>query len=206
MAAIERDFNITIGFSTTKLFVSRFIRRITGSSCSHAFIAFNDASLKMRMVMQAESWGYELRPWNRWQRGNILVAEFRPTGPKLDDALRKLARRLGTKFDYRSFVIIGIKSIFTSWYRNRFSLSPERDPWKLTCSEAVIRFLNFGRYRTVRDLDPETTSPGELLRALLMNRKEFKPVYTNTHYLLYDRVMRSTPSRYAVKKEKFIQR
>ena len=198
MARSGPDYNITVGFSTTRLKISGLIRWITGSSCSHTFIAFDDQTLKMRMVMQAESWGYELRPWNRWQRGNVLVAEFRPAGPRLDEALRALARRLGTKFDYRSFLIIGIKSIFASWYRNRFSLSPERDPWKLTCSEAVVRFLKHGRYAAVAGLDPETTSPGELLRAIIQNPKEFKAVYVNTRYLMYDRMVRRAPHQYAV--------
>lgn len=202
MARSGPDYNITIGFSTTKLRISGLIRWITGSSCSHTFIAFDDQSLKMRMVMQAESWGYELRPWNRWQRSNILVAEFKPVGPKLDDALCKLARRLGTKFDYRSFLIIGIKSIFTSWYKNRFSLSPSRDPWKLTCSEAVVRFLKYGHYATASGLDPETTGPGELLREIIQNRKEFRAVYVNNHYLMFDREVRRAPSRYAVGEKK----
>ena len=35
----------------------------------------------MRMVMQAEAWGYDLQPWRRWYKENILVAEFTPSGP-----------------------------------------------------------------------------------------------------------------------------
>ena len=86
MAQTKSSSSITIGFSTTRLLSSRIIRWITQSSCSHAFIAFDDRSLEMRMVMQAEPWGYELRPWDRWIRDNTLVAEFRPV------ALRTLSK------------------------------------------------------------------------------------------------------------------
>jgi hypothetical protein len=192
MKNIPRQQSITIGFSTTRLFISGLIRWATRSSCSHAFIAFYDRDLNMRMVMQAQSWGFELRPWNRWKRENILVAEFRPASNHLDQSLCNIAHRLGTKFNYRSAVLIGIRSLFSSWYKNRFTLNINQSPWKLTCSEAVIRFLHTARYKTVRGLDPETTSPGRLLREILQNKDEFKPVHLNKNYLIFDRVLGKT--------------
>jgi hypothetical protein len=191
-----KHHDITVGFSTTRQFSSRFIRWITASSCSHAFIAFNDSALKLRMVMQAQSWGYELRPWNRWLRENILVAEFRPVAGPLDSALSDMAARLGTKFNYKSAIMIGIKSLLSSWYRNRFTLNINRSPWKLTCSESVVRFLQFGGYRTAADLDPETTSPGLLLRKIMRSRDEFNPIAVNARYVLYDRSIRRSPEIY----------
>lgn len=185
-----RQQHITVGFSTTRLLISGIIRWATRSSCSHAFIAFYDRDLNMRMVMQAQSWGFELRPWNRWTRENILVAEFRPASRPLEKGLQTIAHRLGTKFNYRSAIIIGIKSLLSSWHRNRFSLDINQSPWKLTCSEAVIRLLRSARYETVSGLDPETTSPGRLLREILANRKEFKPLHLNSKYLSFDRALR----------------
>ncbi|OHD65718.1 MAG: hypothetical protein A2176_13875 [Spirochaetes bacterium RBG_13_51_14] len=196
MIGRQSDYNISIGFSTTRLFISRIIRWATRSSCSHAFIAFDDAALKMRMVMQAEAWGYELRPWKRWIRHNTLVAEFRPVGPRLDEALRETATRLGTKFDYWSAFIIGIKSLFQSWSRNRYSLNLNQSPWKLTCSEAVVRFLMHGGYTAVKRLDPETTSPGSLLRAVLASKKEFEALFLKLTYLRFDRSLTIEPKIY----------
>ncbi len=189
MAQSKKTCNITIGFSTTRLLSSRVIRWATRSSCSHAFIAFDDRSLNMRMVMQAESWGFELRPWDRWIRHNTLVAEFRPTGPPLESALQVIARRLGTKFDYRSAFTIGLKSLVQSWSRNRFTLNLNHSPWKLTCSEAVVRFLKHGGYAAVKKSDPETTSPGELLKAVLAGRDEFEANYLKIRYLAFDRTL-----------------
>lgn len=190
MTPVRNNYNITIGFSTTRLLSSRIIRWATGSSCSHAFIAFDDSSLKMRMVMQAESWGFELRPWDRWIRHNTLVAEFRPIGPPLEGALQQLSRRLGTKFDYRSALIIGLKSLVQSWSRNRYTLNLNQSPWKLTCSEAVVRLLKLGGYPSMKRRDPETTSPGALLKIIMDSSGEFKAKYLKIRYLRFDRTLR----------------
>jgi hypothetical protein len=196
MNSASNHLHISIGFSTTRQFSSRFIRWITASSCSHAFIAFDDSALGLRMVMQAQPWGFELRPWNRWLRENILVAEFRPVGPSLDRALTAIAERLGTKFNYRSAIIIGVKSLLSSWHRNRFTLNINRSPWKLTCSESVVRFLVAADYRAASGLDPETTSPGQLLRIILRSAGEFRPLTINAQYVLFDRSIRRSPGSY----------
>ncbi len=196
MASSKNNCNITIGFSTTRMVSSRIIRWATRSSCSHAFIAFDDRSLNMRMVMQAEAWGFELRPWDRWIRHNTLVAEFCPVGPPLEDALRVLSRRLGTKFDYWSAFIIGIKSLAQSWSRNRYTLNLNQSPWKLTCSEAVVRFLKHGGYAAVKKNDPETTSPGSLLKAVLACSDEFETRYLKIRYLMFDRSLQINPKEF----------
>jgi len=147
----------------------------------------------MRMVMQAQSWGFELRPWKRWIRENILVAEFRPSSHPTEKALQNIAHRLGTKFNYRSAIVIGIRSLIAKWYKNRFTLNINQSPWKLTCSEAVIRFLRNAKYETASRLDPETTSPGRLLREILKNKDEFKPVHLNKKYMAFDRALRKKP-------------
>jgi hypothetical protein len=148
------------------------------------------------MVMQAESWGFELRPWDRWIRHNTLVAEFRPSGPPLEGALQQLSRRLGTKFDYRSAVIIGLKSLIQSWSRNRYTLNLNQSPWKLTCSEAVVRLLKLGGYPSMKRHDPETTSPGALLKILMESPGEFKADYLKISYLRFDRMLRINRKEY----------
>jgi hypothetical protein len=183
----KNTHNITIGFSTTKKLSSRFIRWATNSSCSHTFIAFDDTALNMRMVMHAEAWGYELQPWRRWIRRNILVAEFIPVGRSLDGALHAIAKSLGVRFDVRSAIIIGIKSKLTFWYKSRFSLDLNRSPWKLTCSEAVVRFLDYGGYSAARGLNPENTSPGELLDKIIRDQKEFRVYYLYKRYMKFDK-------------------
>jgi hypothetical protein len=156
MSALE----VTVGFSTTNKITSRIIRWITRGSVSHAWIAFYDHCLDTRLVMQAEIWGYEVRPRHRWEHENILIAEYQP--PKqLDKSVRWIAQSLGVKYDWTSAMFAGLRRWLGRWVTGRF-----RSPKKLMCSEAVIRCLRHGGITAVSDLDPETTSPAQLLRAI----------------------------------------
>lgn len=141
--------------------------------------------------MQAKAWGFELRPLKRWLKKNILVAEFKPKAQPLDGALLSIAELLGTKFDFKSGIYVLIRSLLLRWTQSRFSLRAGSRPSKLICSEAVIRLLGKADYQTVSGLDPETTSPGELLRAVLANHEEFEMTNRNTTYLSYDRQLTS---------------
>jgi hypothetical protein len=162
------SLEITIGFSTTNKFLSRVIRWVTRSPCSHAWIAFNAPVLGMRLVMQAESWGYELRPWARWKHENILVAEFIPRRKPLDNSLKWIATFLGTRYDYRAALLAGLWHWLGRAMRGKFN-----DPDKLMCSEGVIRFLQKAEYEAVADMDPEITSPKRLLVRCFQRTSEF---------------------------------
>lgn len=161
--------NVTIGFSTTDKIMSAAIRWITRSPCSHAWLAFNDRVLGLRLVMQAEAWGFEVRPWLRWQTENKLVAEFRPTGPTLDPSLKWIATYLGSRYDYRAAFLVGLWRWLGRGLRGKFN-----DPTKLMCSEGVIRFLQHAGYAAVADFDPETTSPARLMRRCFQFAGEFE--------------------------------
>lgn len=151
------DLDITIGFSTTNKIASRIIRWLTRGTVSHAWVAFTDPTLGLRLVMQAEVWGYEVRPWERWVRENRLVAEFSPN-VDLTTSLRWLASSLGSKYDWESAFLSGVKLWFGRLWRSRFS-SPKR----LMCAEAVIRFLQHGGVHSMESLDPELTTPATFL-------------------------------------------
>lgn len=107
--------------------------------------------------MQAKSWGFEVRPWVRWEKSNILVSELKPVGPSLD--LVRLGSFLGARYDYRAALLVGIMRLLGRYLKSKF-----KDPRKLMCSEAIIRVLQWSGYRAVNDLDPEITSPGVLMR------------------------------------------
>jgi len=156
---------ITVGFSTTGKFMSRVIRWVTGARCSHAWISFYDETLEMKMVMQAEWWGYEIRPWHRWISENILVAEFE-TDLDMSAPLRSMAKSIGKRYDWFSAGLSGIKRWVSKWISSKFTLRPSRTPKKLMCSEAVVRFLQEAGSPYVTDIDPETTSPGDLFKII----------------------------------------
>jgi len=161
--------NITVGFSTTNKLLSRIIRWVTRGKVSHAWIAFDDPTLGLRFVMQAEAWGFEVRPWKRWLRENRLVAEYRPA-KDLTESLKWIARSLGVKYDWASAFFAGLWRWFGVLIRGKFN-----SPKKLMCAEAVIRFLQHGGVVGVSHLDPEVTPPARLLNAVEQS-DEFSPV------------------------------
>lgn len=167
---------ITVGFSTTHRWTSKAIRWVTQSPCSHAWIAFDDAVLGTRVVLQAETWGYEIRPWSRWLNENILVAEFVPTGPPLDGSLKWIAKFLGVPYDYRASILSGLFRWWGRLLKGRFN-----DPKKLMCSEGVVRFLQHGNYEAVKDLDPEITNPKILLLRCFRHAAEFTLKFALPH-------------------------
>ena len=157
-------FEVTIGFSTTNRIASRLIRWLTRAPCSHAWVAFYDAALGLRMVMQAEWWGFELRPWTRWVHENILVAEYQVMGLDMAAPLRTLAQELGSDYDFKSALWVGLRGWFHRWVRARLTLRPSRTPHKLMCSEAVTQLLLWAGAPLPNGIDPELVSPGDLLR------------------------------------------
>jgi hypothetical protein len=157
-----RGRGITIGFATTNKLISRAIRWITRGKVSHAWIAYDDFTLGLRMVLQAESWGFEVRPWFRWALENKWVAEFRFTDGAQHAALRRLARSIGLRYDWLSGFWVGLSAWFKRWWKARLPFRLDRTPRRLMCSEAVVRFLKDAGCRCAADLDEEVTSPAEL--------------------------------------------
>lgn len=164
--------NITVGFSTTPKLASRLIRWVTRSPVSHAFVVF-DVPVFGRVVMQAEVWGYEIRPWSLWQQQNQLVAEFIPTGPPLGPSIAKLAPcYLGRRYDWKAAFFSGLWRWCGRWLRGRL-----RSPYTLMCSEALLRILQHAHYSSMGHFDVELTSPRRVLDRVfemaLYYQKEF---------------------------------
>ena len=172
------ESNIVIGFSTTSGFVSRAIRWLTRSKCSHAWILFNDRALGMHVVMQATWRGFELLPWKRWRRGNCIVAAYKPKINRIGTelALRLLAHELGRGYDYRSAFLVGLRGWWARWRKAKMTLRPSMTPHKLMCSEAVARMLKWAGFRLPTELNPELVSPGELMQWCEASSSSFRRI------------------------------
>jgi hypothetical protein len=160
--------DVTAGYSTTNRLISRIIRFITRGRVSHAWIAFHDDVLDTRLVMQAEWWGFELRPWPRWARENILVAEFQllvPAEMQLR-AVRRMRDHLGEKYDKIGALWAGFTAWLKRWWRARLTIRPRRTPHKLMCAEAQLVCLKAAGIEVVADCYEETVDPQTLLERL----------------------------------------
>jgi len=159
---------VTIGFSTTNRLLSRVIRFVTRGRVSHAWITFYDDTLNTKVVMQAEWWGYELRPWTRWQRENRLVAEFELRVPQEMGlrAIRRTAQHLGEDYDRVGALWAGVSGWLRRWWRARLTLRPRRTPRKLMCAEGALMCLKAAGIDDVQGLYEETTDPETLLEVV----------------------------------------
>jgi hypothetical protein len=130
---------VHIGFSTTGGWLSRIIRRMTGSPVSHSFVVYHSSAFGKDMVLEASGKGFRVMAWRRFDTENKLVAMYRL---KVDDAvvreaLGKLADRLGDAYDTLS--LIGY--LLRKWFR--LKRVPFDSRKKLVCSEAVALFLGW---------------------------------------------------------------
>lgn len=159
--------NVTIGFSTTRKWISAVIRWVTGSPVSHAWIAFDDPSIGLRMVLQAEAWGVELRPWDRWSKENVARAEltvgYELAPIKLVDLIKGA---LGARYDWKSAGLVGVARWVRRWVASRFSLRVSRTPGRLMCAEVVAVYLDMLGWKHA-GIDVELTSPIELYEMAL---------------------------------------
>src|SRR6185503_7928430 len=142
---------VHIGFSTTGGWLSRIIRRITGSPVSHSFVVYHSAVFGKDMVLEASGHGFRIMAWQRFDKENKLVAMYRL---KVDDALLhqalgKLSDRLGDAYDTLS--LFGY--LFKKWFR--LSRVPFDSRQKVGWSEAVALFLGWCG-KPVKELRPVT--------------------------------------------------
>lgn len=154
--------NVSVGFSTTAKWISGVIRWITRGRVSHAWISFYDPCLDTRFVMQAEWWGYELRPRARWERENLLVAEYELPDLDMVSAVLSMTKEIGSPYDWWSAFWSGAKSWLRRWFGSRFSLRPSRTPHQLMCSEAVARILADAGFPFQEGILLELVSPTDL--------------------------------------------
>jgi len=151
---------IVLGLSSTPTLLSWVIRWITGQPASHAWIAYWDRALRRWMVVESTYRGLEVRTSTRWQRSNRrarvwafgVVGEARRAA--LADGLRWLATLLDTPYDYRGLLWFLVRR----WVRR-----PWQSPRRLKCSEAHVRLLRHIEAPGAFELDPEATTPGDLL-------------------------------------------
>jgi hypothetical protein len=130
---------IHLGFSTTAGWLSRIIRRITGSPVSHSFLVYKSSAFGKEMVLEASGKGFRVMAWKRFDKENKLVAIYRVNlpDPVLYEAMDQLADRLGDAYDTLS--LLGY--LLRKWFRLKRVPFDSRD--KLVCSEAVALFLGW---------------------------------------------------------------
>lgn len=154
---------VFVGFSTPRRWnpLSALIRAMTGSRASHAWLLVEDPAFELRLVLEAHSSGFRLVSFTRFVKENVVVALVEPPHA-VEPGLPAAGEWLGESFD-----VLGLFGIFLTlvarWFRQRRWRNPFPSARSLYCSEAVIRTLRAAGYPGSTALEPEATTPGELL-------------------------------------------
>lgn len=152
---------VRIGFSTTDAWLSRFIRWVTGSKVSHAFLVYRDVDFERVMVMEAVGAGFRIVPLDKFAKHNRIVGIVTPHHP-IDEGLKTAVDWLGEGYDAGGIVGMAILLAARALRRRtrgaRNFLANRR---ALFCSEAVARACRACAYPGF-DRDPETTTPQDL--------------------------------------------
>lgn len=151
---------VWVGFSTSRHWISAAIRWFTRSRASHAFIVYESHELATRVILEAH-YTFRALPYDFFARRNKIVAEVEIANCDKAAVVRKTAQFLGTDYDYTG-IVGGIVVSIGRWLKRRWS-NPTGDPHTVTCSEAVTRALKAGLYPGVETLDPEATTPQDLM-------------------------------------------
>jgi hypothetical protein len=162
---------VLVGFSTARSWnpLSALIRWVTGSSCSHAWLLYDDEDLRMLMVMESHI-TFQLVPYEAWLKSNRVVALYHP-GHDLNPGLRELALRLGSYYDVGG--LLGVLPVkLGRWLKATFRglRLRVRNPWNssgaLFCSEAVAFALQASDFPGAQRLERTSVSPQELCEFL----------------------------------------
>lgn len=155
---------ISIGFSTSKLWISRLIRWATSARVSHTFLIIEAGDFGVPMVVQ-EAWnGFTLQTLEAFKHaGNDVLNVIDPRVP-LDAGLVGVAPLVGTSYGYWQLVGAGFVRLMK--VLGKKARNPFRSSRSLFCSELNTIVLQRSGYPGADALDPSDTSPEDLLEFL----------------------------------------
>lgn len=149
---------IRVGFSTSKNVVSWAIRKLTRSHVSHCFFIANLWGTEC--VLQAAELGFVALPLTEFLKGHQIITIY---GLALEDTptMQHALSLLGKPYDFLG--LFGFLWVLLGRKLGRAWKNPVHSEGQLFCSEAIVRVLQKANYPGASLLDPERTSPQDLL-------------------------------------------
>ncbi len=149
---------MTLIFSTSKSLISRLICWFTKSPASHVMIGLEIHGIPM--LLHCTAGGVQVTPRTKWFRDSELVAEY-TFRPDILEGLRYAFMQLGVKYDYVSLLGF-IPVLLFRWLRVKIK-NPLASAKSMVCSEFILHVDHAHKIPEWVGLDPETTSPQDLL-------------------------------------------
>lgn len=163
MVKEQRSLNARIGFSTSASWISGVIRTVTSSKASHAFILYWDQDFQTHMVLEAARDGFRLVTFERFLMHNTVV-ELIDVQSTLNQGLAHVSSWVGSRYDTLGlFGMVWV--VLGKWLKRRWK-NPFGSSRSMFCSEAIVRALRADGFPEASKLDPEATSPADLLAFL----------------------------------------
>lgn len=159
---------VHLGFSTPRRFnpVSWLVRKLTGSTASHAWFLYYDQDFQMDMVMEAHELGFRLLPFSRFERENKVVAVFSPTCD-FNLGLKWAATWLGTAYDFTG--LLGMAWVLIWRKLGKRVRNPLQRSHAMFCSEIATKALAKSGCEWAKRLRPSTVSPQQLMVLCAVN-------------------------------------
>lgn len=151
---------IRVGFSTQKKNpISKIIRKLTGSTVSHAWLVFDDPVFEREMVIEATETGVVMTPFDVFSVRNDVVEILTPR-ISLHSGLKTAGQWLGESYDFTGLFGTAIV-LLGRWFKRRWK-NPFNNAKAMFCSEFVVRVLQESGYPGSECLDPSATTPQDL--------------------------------------------
>jgi hypothetical protein len=155
-----------IVFSTSNAWYSRLIRKCMGSAVSHVMLQFE--VFEEPILLHADFGGVQFTPRARFEQHNTIVAEYELLNTIPKENIAVAIAHLNERYDYVGLLGYAWVLMLQRWFPNRRPvLNPLASSHAVVCSEFVARFDYHGAVvSTFKGMDPETTTPDDLLKAL----------------------------------------
>jgi hypothetical protein len=156
-----------IVFTADNGIVSRAVRWFTGVQASHVALTAKIGGVDV--LIHATVGGVQVSPRRKWLRGERVVAEFKPRAEPVFD-LHTAVQSLGERYDY-----VGLIGYIPVLLARRFGArlrNPLASARATVCSEFALRAAwALGKLRGVSALDPERSTPRDVLKLCLEDNK-----------------------------------
>ena len=152
--------SLALVFTSSSALISRTIRFFTRSRTSHTAIGLE--LFGTPFFLHATVGGIQMTPRARWLKTNRVVAEFKIV-PDLSAGLQDALHHIGDAYDYVG--LLGFLLVLTAKKLGRTRRNLFASPSAMVCSELALHLdLTGSKIPEWRGLDPERTSPEDLLR------------------------------------------
>lgn len=150
---------VLVCLSASNTWYGKMIRKVTGSTVNHAFIAYESALWGGWNAVQIDQRGVVGVPVQNVKYDYVECYEFKDVD--LNTAFPKSRDLVGDSYDWLGIVGFLLKIIVWRLFGKRL-FNPLHRTGDLFCSEFVVSFLQRAStvYKWVLDLDPDSVAPG----------------------------------------------